>query len=209
MAIKNLKNEKETQKTERKALPLVELIKGNFANKKRTVTPNTKEEDGSIISDFKEFGSMLVFTKTADVDTFKFKKYDNQIAPVEEEIPMEIKVIKKVFDNEEIKKLLKPAQLNNIEYITGLFTENKRKIKITDKETGEEKEIERLNRYFNTYPKVNKHVLVRVPLISKEHTEKIAELLKNKHIFSIFKPVKNKKTDKNMIVGFTFIPIKL
>ena len=55
MAIKNLKNEKETQKTERKALPLVELIKGNFANKKRTVTPNTKEEDGSIISDFKEF----------------------------------------------------------------------------------------------------------------------------------------------------------
>ena len=47
MAIKNLKNEKETQKTERKALPLVELIKGNFANKKRTVTPNTKEEDGS------------------------------------------------------------------------------------------------------------------------------------------------------------------
>lgn len=208
MAIKNLKNEKETQKTERKALPLVELIKGNFANKKRTVTSNTKEEDGSIISDFKEFGSMLVFTKTADVDTFKFKKYDNQITPVEE-IHIEFNAIKKVFDNEEVKKLLKPAQLNNIEYITGLFTENKRKIKIIDKETGEEKEIERLNRYFNTYPKVNKHVLVRVPLISKEHTEKIAELLKNKHIFSIFKPVKNKKTDKNMIVGFTFIPIKL
>lgn len=208
MAIKNLKNEKETQKTKRKALPLVELIKGNFANKKRTITPNTKEEDGSIISDFKEFGSMLVFTKTADVDTFKFKKYDNQITPVEE-IHIEFNAIKKVFDNEEVKKLLKPAQLNNIEYITGLFTENKRKIKINDKETGEEKEIERLNRYFNTYPKVNKHVLVRVPLISKEHTEKIAELLKNKHIFSIFKPVKNKKTDKNMIVGFTFIPIKL